>query len=87
MTTTNYYRTTGYEYRVDDENFTVKMFWRQCYYELNEPLPDNWSELSTDNQAHWMNENARFIKDHREELADDVIEVFYEVEKLDDTGN
>lgn len=32
-------------------------------YDLQKPLPDDWKELSIDDQGAWLNENAEFISD------------------------
>jgi hypothetical protein len=40
---------------------------RNIEYWLTKELPNDWEELSIDEQGTWINENAMFVKDYFDE--------------------
>ena len=58
------YYVTNVERRISVQN-------RYITYDLKEPLPSEWNELSIDDKGTWLNNNAIFVRDEFEDLDAD----------------
>jgi hypothetical protein len=58
------YYVTNVERRISVQN-------RYITYDLKEPLPNEWDELSIDDKGTWLNNNAIFVRDEFEDLDAD----------------
>ena len=58
------YYVTNVERRISVQN-------RYITYDLKEPLPNEWGELSIDDKGTWLNNNAIFVRDEFEDLDAD----------------
>ena len=58
------YYVTNVERRISVQN-------RYITYDLKEPLPNEWDELSIDDKGTWLNNNAIFVRDESEDLDAD----------------
>ena len=72
-------------YYVTNRETRTRTVDRYITYDLLKELPDDWEELSVDEQGFWINENAEFKKDSFDEPDDgDVEEETIKIEKYEE---